>query len=346
MSAPVYLFTGPEFGERNDEVAKVKADLKKKFGSSDEFLFYTTDTRVEDVVSQLRNESLFTPATCIVLRGAELIKKKDEIDLLSSWIDSVTSSVKNPNPSDSSVLILVSDEVSVDTKLDKLIPKDHRRIFWEMFEDRKESWLQNFFRKNGYSLMPDAASLILDMVENNTEELKSECGRFFLCFPAGHAVTAEDVEKILTHNREESPFTLFDAMSDANESPAKRLENSLAILQKILLSKNSNAVMLIAGLTSCFRRLALWIALHANGSSPDDFTLKTNGFGSKTARSQYSSASRIWGAGQCAAIIAVLSRTDMGIRSIGSSQEETQLEIMLYQIIIRNGAYCCAYESE
>lgn len=346
MSAPVYLFTGPEFGERNDEVSKVKADLKKKFGSSDEYLFYASDTRVEDVVSQLRNESLFTPATCIVLRGADLIKKKDEVDLLSSWIDSVTPSAKNKTPSESSVLILVSDEISVDTKVEKLVPKDHRRIFWEMFDDRKESWLQNFFRKNGYSLDSDAAESILDMVENNTEELRSECSRFFLCFPAGHTITTDDVERVLTHNREESPFTLFDAMCDAAESPAKRLENSLSILQKILLSKNSNAVMLIAGLTSCFRRLSLWLALHAHGSSPDDFTLKTNGFGSKTARTQYSAASRIWGAGQCAAIIALLSRTDMDIRSLGSSQEDTQLSLMLYEIIIRNGAYCAAYAAD
>ena len=38
------------------------------------------------VVSQLRTESLFTPATFILLRNAETIKLKDDIELLGSWI--------------------------------------------------------------------------------------------------------------------------------------------------------------------------------------------------------------------------------------------------------------------
>mgnify|MGYP002626811941 CR=1 FL=1 len=82
MAIPVYLFCGPELGQRNDAVEAVKAALKKKYGSSDDFLYYAADTRVEDVVSQLRTESLFTPATCIVLRGAEAIKKKEDISVL------------------------------------------------------------------------------------------------------------------------------------------------------------------------------------------------------------------------------------------------------------------------
>ncbi len=344
MAVPVYLFTGPEFGERNQSVDKVKENLKKKYGSSDEFLYYAADTRIEDVVSQLRTESLFTPATCIVLRGAEVIKKKEEIQLLSQWIDSVTPSAQNKNPSDASVLILVSDEISVDTKLDKLIPKENKKIFWEMFEDRKEEWLFNFFKKNGYGLAPEAAETILDMIENNTEELSNECSRFFLCFQKGYTVTSEDVENILSHNREESAFTLFDAMTDRNQSPAKRLENSLAILQKIMLSKTGNSVMLLAGLVSCFRKLSLWHSLHAGGAYLDDFTLKTKGFTSKTARTQYSRASKIWTSGQTAAIISLLAETDLQIRSLGSALQESQLSLLLYEIIIRGGAHTASWE--
>ena len=188
MEIPVYLFCGPEIGQRNDAVDAVKSALKKKYGSSDEFLYYAADTRIEDIVSQLRTESLFTPATCIVLRGAEAIKKKEKIELLGDWIDSVTPSAKNASPSDASVLILVSDELSVDAKLEKRIPKEHKKQFWEMFDDRKEAWLRDFFRKHGYTLEPEAAETILDMVENNTESLRTECSRFFLCFPKEHAI--------------------------------------------------------------------------------------------------------------------------------------------------------------
>ena len=40
MEAPIYLFTGPEFGKRNDAVDSVKKALVKKVGDIDEHLFY------------------------------------------------------------------------------------------------------------------------------------------------------------------------------------------------------------------------------------------------------------------------------------------------------------------
>lgn len=345
MAVPVYLLTGPEIGERNDFAEKIKADVKKKFGSSEDYLFYAADTRIQDVVAQLRTQSMFDPATVIVLRGAEQIKLKDDITLLGEWIASVTPSAQNKSPVDSSVLILVSDDISVDAKLEKLIPKENKKIFWELFEDRKEEWVRNFFRKNGYSVDMDAVGAILDMVENNTEELRNECSRFFLCFPKDHLITTADVEQILAHNREESAFTLFDAMADSETSVQKRFENALQILQKILLTKNNNAVMLIAGLASCFRRLLVWHAIHAGGAYVDDLAMKQNGFSSKAARTQYSRASRVWTQGQTSGIIALLAKTDMEIRAMGNAFTEAQLAMMLYEIVVKRGAYMASYES-
>ena len=344
MAAPVYLLTGPEIGERNDYIEKLKADVKKRFGASDDYLFYAADTRVQDVVARLRTESLFCPATVIVLRGAEQIKLKDDIALLGEWVASVTPSAKNTSPAESSVLILVSDAVSVDAKLEKLVPKEHKKIFWELFEERKEAWVQNFFRKNGYAIDADAVDTVLAMVENNTEELRNECGRFFLCFPQDHVITGADVEQLLAHNREESAFTLFDAMADADSSVQRRLEGALQILQKILLTKNGNAVMLIAGLASCFRRLFAWHRLHAAGAYADDIMLRQNGFASKTIRAQYARAARVWTQGQAAGIVALLSKTDMEIRALGTAFVETQLTLMVYEIVVKRGAYTASYE--
>lgn len=76
MPAPIYLYTGPEFGERNEQVEAVKQAQKKQFGDSDEYLLYASDTKIAEVVAKLQTESLFVPATCIVLREAELVKKK------------------------------------------------------------------------------------------------------------------------------------------------------------------------------------------------------------------------------------------------------------------------------
>lgn len=337
MPAQVYLFTGPEFGERNDRIDSIKSALKKKFGEIDEFLFYATDVKVSDVINQLSSESFFSAGTCIVYKNAEVIKKKDEVEMIGTWIKNCAI--------ESNVLILVSDEISVDSKLDKLIPKDNKKVFWEMFENRKEDWVRNFFQKNGYRIENDVPSLILDMVENNTEALRSECSRFFFCFPKEHVISSNDVEQILAHNREENAFTLFDAMSEYGVDARKRFENSLLILQKILLSKNSGgAVLLLAGLVSCFRKLSAWHMLHANGNYPSEAELKASGFAGKTARTQYANASRIWTYGQCAAILALISQTDMEIRSGGSAFQDTRLFLLIYELVIKKGISVSQYE--
>lgn len=335
MDAPLYLYTGPEFGERNDAVQAVKDAMKKKYGALDEYLFYAAETPVSEIMTILQSGSLFTSASCIVLRAAEVIKKKDDVELIAGWAKHAAENT--------SALILVSDEVSVDSKIEKCVPSSHKKVFWEMFEDRKIPWLSGFFGKNGYSISSEAAEDILSMVENNTQELRSECSRFFMLFPKGHEVTAEDVEAVLVHNREESAFTLFDTMC-SDEPVYHRFELSLSVLQKIRLSKDSSSVMIIAGLTSCFRRLEVWHRLSSTGQNTD-FNLKINGFSSRRAKSQYSRASQVWSPGQSAAILSQLASADMSIRSGGTLLEDVLLQKLIYEIVVKKGASCAEYET-
>ena len=345
MAFPVYLYTGPEFGLRNEAVEKVKTSLKKKYGDVDEHLFYLLETPISEVINILSGGTLFTAATCVVCKNAELIKKKDDIALVSEWIASMTGSSGGKSGAsgsddveDSSVLILVSDEISVDSKLEKLIPDSNKKKFWEMFEKDKLPWVQNYFSKNGFKIERDAAQLVLDMIENNTEALKNECSRFFVCFQKDHVITSDDVDSVLTNNREETAFTLFNRIAAAEVPVQKRFEDGLTILQKIGLSKDKSSVLLIAGLASCFRKLALWHTICPNGYTADFSTLKSNGFYSSVMQTQYRNAAKIWSSGQTAAILAVLASADMEIRSGGSLMEEIILQKMLYEIVIKKGA--------
>lgn len=329
MKSPVYLYTGPEFGQRNDAIDAVKKSLEQKFGEIDNHLFYLIETPFSQVMTILQSGTLFSNGVCVVCKNAELLKKKDDIEMLSQWLES---------PSESSALILVSDEISVDNKLDKLVPPENKKKFWEMYESDKLPWISTFFNKNGYSITQDAASLILSMVENNTLALKNECSRFFVLFPKEHEITDEDVESVLIHTREENAFTLFNQIAKFSDSPQKRFESGVEILQKIRLSKENNSVMIISGLASCFRKLVLWHSLCSGGYEPDDFIFKTKGFTSSTMRKQYRSAAKIWTTGQATAILAILGSTDMEIRTGGSLLEDVLLQKMLYEIIIKKGA--------
>lgn len=333
MVLPLYLYTGPEFGQRDDAVTAVKNSLKKKFGEFEEHIYYLNETSFPQALSSLENGNLFASATCVICKNAELIKKKEDLRLLEDWIKTVTDTNE-----DSSVLILISDDISVDSKLDKLVPAQNKKKFWEMYEDKKIPWLLDYFRNNGYGLETDAAQLILDMVENNTQSLKSECNRFFLVLEKGKTVTADDVESLLTHNREETAFTLFNQIANPATPAEKRFEEGLEILQAIRLSKDNSSVMIIAGLSSCFRKLVIWHKLHNDGGyGPDEATLKSNGFSGKLMQAQYRKAAKIWTIGQATAILAILASTDMQIRSGGNLMEDVLLQKMLFEITMKKG---------
>lgn len=324
-TSPIFLYTGPEFGKRNDAVEAVKASHKKQFGVIDEHSFYLLETPFSEVMTILQSGTLFSDGVCVVCRNAELIKKKDEIQMIADWLE-------NPDPS--AVLILVSDEVSVDSKLEKLVPTANRKKFWEMFESDKLPWVTSYFSKNGYRIQQSAAKLILELIENNTQALAAECSRFFVVFPKDHEITETDVDSVLTHSREENVFSLFRQISDNTLSPQVRLEKGISILQKIRLSKENSSVMIIGGLSSCFRKLEDW---HKRGEAAIPQAM---------LQKQYRSAAKVWTIGQTAAILAVLASTDMEIRSGGSQMEDVLLQKMLYEIIIKNGAQISTLSQE
>ena len=338
FTLPFYLFTGPEFGEKNDALQEIRNKTEKKFGQYDFYTFYASETKLSEVMSILTNGSLFSPARFVVLKNSEVIKKKDEIQLITDWVNA-----SNQQKAEDSILVLISDENSVDKKLENLVPKENRKMFWEMFEDRKIPWIKNFFSKNGFRIEEEACETILNLIENNTEALRNECSRFFMCFEKDHVITSDDVDKILAHNREESSFTLFDAMADSDLSPEKRLEKSLDILQKIRNSKESSFVPLIAGLLYCFRQLKLWHSLH-NGSYPSDFDLKINGFSSKKVQLRNKKAASILNFQQVQKCISLLSATDMQLRSFGTTMEETIIQTMIYEIVVKKGSKITEYQ--
>ncbi|MCQ2575371.1 MAG: DNA polymerase III subunit delta [Treponema sp.] len=317
MAAPIYLYTGPEFGQRDEAVAAVKKSLEKKFGEIEEHLFYLVETPLNEIMTILQSGTLFSDGTFIVCKNAELLKDANSIAMISEWLK---------NPEENSAIVFVSDEISVDNKLDKLVPASNKKKFWEMFDSDKLPWLTGYFNKNGYKIEIEAAELILDMIENNTQALKAECERFFVIFQKDHTITCEDIERVLTHNREENAFTLFSEISYSGDSAQVRFEKGLTILQKIRLSKDNSSTMIIAGLVSCFRKLILWID-QGEAAIPQ-----------KMLQRQYRSAEKIWTKGQATAILAILASTDMEIRSGGSMMADVLLQKMLFEVIIKKGA--------
>jgi DNA polymerase-3 subunit delta len=316
-SPPVYLFLGPEQGEKREHIRQ----LLQSHSDLERFVYYGFETSIQEVIPTLRNPSLFQNTTAVEFRSAELIKKKADIEELAAYVKS---------PSATGILILSSDETRVDRKLDAAVPKANKKIFWEMFEDRKRGWLTNYFRKQGHRLTETGAEELLDMVANTTDEMRAEADKLCMFFPKGSEIDASDIEQYIYHSKEENVFTLFDRVS------AGDLEGSLEILRKILLSSESNPVQILGGLLWQFRRLrTLKELLEAHYDRSEAF--RAAGIRGKRSQTHYMQGVRTYTVEDLDRITVLFADYDAALRSSASGMQELMVELFLYYLIVRKG---------
>jgi DNA polymerase-3 subunit delta len=319
----IFLFLGPEIGERRDAIDTIKQNLTKKSGQKpEEYSYYAGETSISEIVSVLRNGSLFADARLFQIKHPELIKNKDDQELLISYMKA---------PQDDTILILVSDEKSLDKKIEDAVkPKENKRIFWELFENRKADWIRSFFRREGYQIEDDGIEAILELVENNTEALGRECSKLMLFIKKDQPIREADVGKWLSHTREESAFTLFSRISEAN------LEKSAEIMQTLLAAKES-PVAILSGLNWCFHKLRDYSALVSQGIN-DEFEFKKIGLASQRVRKDYIEANKFFTPQAIDRAIALIADFDILVRSSGTSFEKILMDYFLYKIITCRGA--------
>jgi DNA polymerase-3 subunit delta len=324
-----FLFLGPELGEKDDAVEEIRRTLGAPEGNPgfseksgfEEISFYAGDTPAAGIGAALRNGSLFTDTRLFLIKNIEAVKKKDELDLLASCVKFTQQGT---------VVILLSDETRVSKVLEDAVPPAGRRIFWELFENRKAGWVRDFFRRAGCRVSEEGIARILELVENNTEALKRECGRLAQFLGKEKIIGADDAEEWLSHSREESSFTLFSRLA------AGDLSGSLESLHTLLGAKESFQSIL-GGLGWCFRRLRDYQALaesgRLRGDRSDDFELKKIGLSSPKGRGDYLQANRIYGPGAADRFLSLTAEYDIRLRSSGSALEVLLLEMFLYKIV-------------
>ncbi|GHT48215.1 DNA polymerase III subunit delta [Spirochaetia bacterium] len=317
-----FIFAGPEIGERQDEVAKLRAAMTQNYKSApEENSFYIGETPNGEIISLLLNGSLFSPARLVFVKSAELIKKKEEVEGFLSYIKA---------PSDDTILVFVTESNGIDKKIEDAViayGKNYKHIFWEMFEDRKETWIRNYFRREGFTISDDGIAAILELVENNTDALRRECSALalFLAGKGAKSIGAADVEAVLSKTRSDSAFTLFSAIC------AGDFAKSLALLH-FLLDSGENTYMIFSTIVSGFKRFRDYCELAITGKAGNDFELKKVGITSMKARSDYNLASKYFGLNKANQLIALCVKSDLQLRQSDSSLQEILMDMFLYNI--------------
>jgi DNA polymerase-3 subunit delta len=187
--------------------------------------------------------------------------------------------------------------------------------------------VENFFKREGCRITADGVEAFLELVENNTDSLRREGTLLILFLGKDKPIDAADVERCLSHTREESVFTLFSQIASGD------LTRSVEILHTLLAARES-AQSIIIRLAWCFRKLRDYRGLRDAGIS-DEFEFKKISLTSPKARKDYAAAAdRGMDPGRCLALAA---EYDFRIRSTGTASESALMDLLICKLIENHG---------
>ena len=310
MKGTSFLFLGPELGEKNDALDRLRAKLPLE---TEEIGFYAGETPLQEIVTVLKNGSLFSETRLIIIKNAHQIKKKEELEILASCIKELAAGT---------TLVLISEETRFNTILEKAVPGENKTIFWELFEHKKSEWVAAYFRRASCRIDESGIRTILEMVENNTDALSRECYRLILFLGKDKTITGEDVEQCLSHTREESVYTLFSAIARGN------ISLSLEILRSLSASKSGHQAI-CGSLGYSFRKLKGYLTINP-ALQNSDAELKKIGITTKKARSDYAEAAKRWPRSDGA--LALIGEYEYLLRSSGGAWEEILLDRLVFHL--------------
>jgi DNA polymerase-3 subunit delta len=193
-----------------------------------------------------------------------------------------------------------------------------------MFENEKSEWVRSCFRREGYNIDSGGVDTILEMVENTTDVLRRECSRLMFFLPKDRPANAEDIEKWLSHSREESSFTLFSRIAEGD------ISRSIESLHTLLAAKE-RARGIFASLAWCFRKLRDYLTLLKQGE-PNSFELKKIGLSSPKAKSDYAAAARRYNIAAVNACLALTAEYDILTCSSGTVWEAMLMDMYIMKV--------------
>lgn len=320
MIDAVYLFLGPEEGKKRQEIEKIEKFVAKSLSSVPEkHQFYPFEKKISEIVSLMKNGSLFSTHKFVIISNADEIKKKADVDLLVSICK---------KPIKGNTLILKSSSSSIDKKIEKVIPKANKVIFWEMFENQKKSWISSYFSSFDQKINPNAIDHLLEMVENNTQELKIACEKISFFFDKGKMITEDDIDTFLYHSREENVFTLFEKMC------YKDLVSALEINTKLSLSSDNTPIAIVSGLLWQFKRLLNLKTMISRRVQLQEAMVKQGIRGKKNQQS-YQAALGNYTLHELQKIILILSDHDFLLRNAKTEMQKIIIEILIYKCVVK-----------
>jgi DNA polymerase III delta subunit len=314
---PIYLIAGSDRPKVQRAVERLKA-LFDPVGIE----HLSADTASGDeAVAACNALGLFAEGGRLVLVTDVDGHRNKEGRLAGGWkaadVQAVAAYAKAPAPD--TVLALVAEEVKKDSPLAKTAEVLH----YEAKSSKLVPWVAEQFTQLDAKAHPDACRLLVELVGENSDELRLEAEKLAL-WARGETITAEHVEEMVLPRGQVKPWTLTDAWSERNVAAV------LSAAQRLLRHGGSPSGVAWAlgdhvALVSACRRFA------AEGVGTAEATKRLKRRSEFPVKKAYAAAES-WGENELAAALVRLAELDVALKGGSVLPDELELERALVEI--------------
>ena len=247
--APVYTLFGAETFLR-DLAAKTIADFTLGETSIREFndtVFSLDETEFQYAIASAEQLPMMAERRVIQITNVKIgassnrdnLKEENE-EILARYL---------ANPSESSVVIFIGDEIDKRRKVSKLLLENSVAVEFKLLEGFELSkWVKDKFSEHGATVDEKALHYLVGLVGGNLRKLNTEIVKLATSALPDKLVTFELVEELVPNTKELTNFVLTDNLLENNKSKA------LSDLKKVL-DDGAEPLMLLGLLAHHYRRL-------------------------------------------------------------------------------------------
>ena len=206
---PIYLFLGPEEGEKDKFIADISSILFKGNSLAKESTerFHCEDDEINEAAGFALSSSMFSQTKLCILYNIDAIASADKktaeeiINGLPSGTTLIATSVKNQPPAVLSSTVLKKIEIIQ---------------FWRHFDNDIHRYISAALKKHGYAAAPDVLGII---AANNGNDIRKidETLEIIIGSASEKNISVEFVLSIVSDNSDTSIFDFRDALFQKNK---------------------------------------------------------------------------------------------------------------------------------
>ncbi len=298
--APVYILMGeePYYSDLILEaiLQNVLQPHERDFNQS---VVYAQDTSAENILQACRRYPMFAPRQLVMVKEAQHL---DKLGILEGYVE---------NPVPETVLVLAFTGKSVDkrTAFYKKA-KGGKCVIFEsvaISEWNVAKWITTYMQEKGYSITPDAASLMAEHTGNALRKIVLEADKLFKGMPLDKKdITVKDVETNIGISREFSAFELSKSLVFKDYDKAYKIAGFFAAN-----SKKYPLQLTLGAMFFFFSKLLKCHAYYAQDGGMMENAIRKAGIFSQGQIKEYAAAMRVFSLKKTMHVIALIKEFDL-----------------------------------